>query len=136
MTNTENSEIKNISERQKFSLVARMRSFNHAFRGISIIFKTQHNAWIHIIVATLVIFLGVWLNISHIEWLLIVISIFTVLTAEAWNTAIEIDIDLTSPNFHPYAKDTKDVASGAVLLAAIGASIVGLIIFVPKILAL
>jgi diacylglycerol kinase len=54
-----------------------------------------------------------------------------VLVAEAFNTAIEIDIDLTSPEYHPYAKDTKDVAAGAVLIAACTAALIGLIIFVP-----
>jgi undecaprenol kinase len=57
-----------------------------------------------------------------------------VLVAESFNTAMEIDIDLTSPQYHPYARDTKDVAAGAVLLAVIGAVIVGGIIFIPKIL--
>ncbi len=59
-----------------------------------------------------------------------------VIIAETINTAIEIDIDLTSPEYHPYARDTKDVAAGAVLITAIMAGIVGLIIFLPKILAL
>jgi diacylglycerol kinase len=57
-----------------------------------------------------------------------------VLVAECFNTAIEFDIDLTSPDYHPYAKYTKDVAAGAVLIASISAAIVGLIIFVPKFL--
>jgi diacylglycerol kinase len=59
-----------------------------------------------------------------------------VLVAESINTAIEIDIDLTSPQYHPYARDTKDVAAGAVLISVIGAVIIGAIIFVPKILML
>lgn len=57
-----------------------------------------------------------------------------VLVTESLNTALEIDIDLTSPTYHPYAKDTKDVAAGAVLLAVFGAIIVGLLIFLPKML--
>jgi len=67
------------------------------------------------------------------EWVVILILSGIVFISEAFNTAIEIDMDLTSPNFHPYAKDTKDVAAGAVLLSAILAVIVGLIIFVPYI---
>ena len=59
-----------------------------------------------------------------------------VLAAEEFNTAIEIDIDLTSPEFHPFARDTKDVAAGAVLICAITAAIIGLFIFVPYIAAL
>lgn len=113
-----------------------MRSFNHAFRGIGIIFKTQHNAWIHTVVAVAVVVLGIWLQISHLEWGLLILSIAAVLAAEGFNTALEIDIDLTSPDEHPYARDTKDVAAGAVLLTVCGAIIVGLIIFLPKVYVL
>ena len=126
----------NISEKKRFSIVARARSFNHAFRGIGIIFKTQHNAWIHIIVGAVVVFLGFWLRISHFEWGLIIIAIASVLAAEGFNTALEIDIDLTSPEEHPYARDTKDVAAGAVLLTVLGAIAVGLLVFLPKIFSL
>jgi len=125
----------NISEKKRFSIVARARSFNHAFRGIAVIFKTQHNAWVHAVVGGVVLVLGIVLHISHLEWGLITLSIFSVLAAEGFNTALEIDIDLTSPDEHPYARDTKDVAAGAVLLTVIGAIIVGLIVFVPKLLA-
>jgi diacylglycerol kinase (ATP) len=124
------------SEQKRFSFIARMKSFNHAFRGIGIIFRTQHNAWIHGIVAVAIIALGLWLRISAGEWAVIMLSIASVLAAEGFNTALEIDIDLTSPDEHPYARDTKDVAAGAVLLTVFGASIVGLIVFVPKIIAL
>ncbi len=125
----------NISEKKRFSIVARARSFNHAFRGISVIFKTQHNAWVHAVVGVVAVVLGVWLNISHLEWGLIIIAIASVLAAEGFNTALEIDIDLTSPDEHPYARDTKDVAAGAVLLTVFGALAVGLLVFVPKIVA-
>ncbi len=125
-----------MAEKKRFSLIARARSFNHAFRGIGIIFKTQHNAWVQAVIAVGVLALGVWLQINSREWCLIILSMFSVLAAEGFNTALEIDIDLTSPDDHPYARDTKDVAAGAVLLTVIGASIVGLIIFLPKILSL
>lgn len=125
-----------ISEKKRFSIVARARSFNHAFRGIGIIFKTQHNAWIHALVGGVVVFLGFWLHISHFEWGLIIFSISSVLAAEGFNTALEIDIDLTSPDEHPYARDTKDVAAGAVLLTVLGAIAVGLLVFIPKLVLL
>ncbi|MBP6857893.1 MAG: diacylglycerol kinase family protein [Candidatus Pacebacteria bacterium] len=123
-----------MSEKKRFSIVARGKSLTHAFRGLGIIFKTQHNAWVHGLVAVLVVILGLWLHISEGEWAVIILSITSVLAAEAFNTAMEIDMDLTSPNYHPYAKDTKDVAAAAVLITALGASIVGIIIFIPKIL--
>lgn len=100
------------------------------------IFKTQHNAWVHALATVIAIGLGLYLNISEAEWALLVLAITSVLVAEGFNTAIEIDIDLTSPDFHPYARDTKDVAAGAVLLTVIGAVVVGLVIFLPKILVL
>lgn len=127
--------MKTLSEKKRFSIVARGRSFKHAFRGLGIIFKTQHNAWLHGVAGIVAVALGIILHISAGEWAVIILSITSVFVAEAFNTAMEIDIDLTSPTYHPYAKDTKDVAAGAVLLTVIGALIVGSIIFLPKILA-
>jgi len=123
-------------ERKRFSIVARAKSFTHAFRGIGILIKSTHNFWIHIFFAIIVIFLGLTLRASHIEWILLIFAMGFVMVSEAFNTAIEIDIDLTSPNYHPYARDTKDVAAGAVLISAITAIIIGLIIFLPKIILL
>lgn len=125
-----------MSERKRFSVVARLRSTNHALRGILVFLKTTHNAWVHIFFAVLAIYLGFILCISTTEWMFLVFAIGLVIFAEMINTAIEIDIDLTSPNHHPYARDTKDVAAGAVLFSVIVAGIVGMIIFLPKIIVL
>jgi diacylglycerol kinase len=73
--------------------------------------------------------LGLWFQITLIEWALLTLVGTFVLAAEAFNTAIEIDIDLTSPDTHPYARDTKDVAAGAVLIAAAAAVVIGGLIF-------
>lgn len=123
-------------EKKRFSFIARLRSTNHAVRGLRVFFVTQHNAWVHLFVALLVVVLGVLLRISHIEWLSLIVAISLVLIAEMINTAFEIDIDLTSPEYHPYAKDTKDVAAGFVLLSVVFALIIGGIIFIPKLLPL
>ena len=133
-----NMETLNHKEKEtaSFSLVKRAKSFTHAGRGIKIFIKTTHNAWIHIIVAVIVVILGFRFGLSEAEWGLIVFAIGMVMTAEALNTAIEIDIDLTSPEYHPYARNTKDVAAGAVLIATLTAIAIGLIIFLPKFLAL
>lgn len=125
--------MKHISEKRRFSLIARARSFTHAFRGISIIVRTQHNFWIQCMIAALVVVLGFVYKISAIEWIALVLCMMAVLVTEAVNTAFEIDIDLTSPEYHPYAKDTKDVAAGAVLIASIASIIVGFLVFLPKI---
>jgi diacylglycerol kinase (ATP) len=124
------------SEAKRFSVIARQKSFTYAFRGLGILFKTQHNSWIQVLFGFVIIVLGFLLRISILEWLFIVFSIGFVMTAEGFNTAIEIDIDLTSPTYHPYARDTKDVAAGAVLLSTFTAVAVGLIIFLPKLWAL
>jgi len=121
-----------MKENKRFSIVARIKSSTHAFRGLGIVMKTTHNFWGHLFFSILAIYLGYILNISHFEWLALIFAIFIVLITETINTAIEVDIDLTSPEYHPYARDTKDIAAGAVLLSVILALVVGLIIFLPK----
>jgi len=118
---------------KSFGLRKRRESLGHALRGIWLFLRTQHNAWLHVASTVFIIGLGIAYKISHIEWMVLAIVIGIVFISEAFNTAIEIDIDLTSPEYHPYAKDTKDVAAGAVLLSAILALVVGLLIFLPKI---
>lgn len=123
-------------EASTFSLIKRARSFSHAGRGLKLFIRTTHNAWVHIAIAVVVVVLGFVYQLSEAEWGLLVFAIGMVMTAEAFNTAIEIDIDLTSPEYHPYARDTKDVAAGAVLVATITAIVIGCIIFIPKIFLL
>ena len=125
-----------IAEKKRFSIVARIKSTTHAFRGIGIFIKTTHNAWLHLFFAILAVYMGFIFRISEAEWATIIFAIGLVIISEAFNTAIEIDIDLTSPDYHPYARDTKDVAAGAVLLSVLIAGIIGLIIFLPKIVLL
>lgn len=122
--------------KKRFSMIARIKSSNHAWRGIGVFIRSTHNMWVHIFVSVLALYLGFILSISSIEWILIIFCIGFVVLAETINTAIEIDIDLTSPQYHPYARDTKDVAAGAVLITVFMSIIVGCIIFLPKILSL
>ena len=127
---------KHLSEKKRFSLVARAKSFKYAVRGMGIILKTQHNFWVQIGATVIVAIMGFYFSISNTEWCILILAISSVFVAESFNTAIEIDINLTSPQYHPYARDTKDVAAGAVLLAVLGAILVGMVIFLPKILHL
>jgi diacylglycerol kinase len=120
-----------IDTKKEFSLIKRAKSFAHAGRGVWLFLKTTHNAWIHIFVFAWVIVLGFYCKITSSEWVMLTFAGGFVLVSEAFNTAFEIDIDLTSPNYHPYAKDTKDVAAGAVLISAITAAVVGIIVFAP-----
>ena len=115
-------------------LTGRLRSFGHAFRGLKILVQTQQNARIHAAATILVIAAGALLRISSTEWALIAIAILCVWAAEALNTAIEFVVDLVSPDRHALAAKAKDVAAGAVLVAAIGAAVVGAIVFGPHIL--
>lgn len=133
--NHKNDELGNEKEKKIFSIVKRIQSFENAFRGLRLFFKTTHNAWVQVFLGLIVICLGFVFDISQTEWLFIILSIGFVLVSEAFNTALEFDIDLTSPEYHDFAKYTKDVAAGAVLMASITALTIGLIIFLPKFLA-
>ncbi len=119
---------------KKFSIIKRAKSLTHAGRGVWILLKTTHNAWVHMFFLGFAILLGLLFHITHEEWMVLVLAAGIVLAAEAFNTAIEIDLNLTSPEVHPFARDSKDVAAGAVLIAAVTALLVGLFIFVPHIL--
>ncbi|RPI93285.1 MAG: diacylglycerol kinase family protein [Chloroflexi bacterium] len=114
---------------------SRIHAFGHAFRGWRHVLKTQHNAWIHSVVAMLVVIVGLWLGLSPRDWAVIVLTIAMVFTAEFINTAIEAVVDLASPVHHPLAKVGKDVGAGAVLISAISAALVGLLILGPPLWA-
>jgi diacylglycerol kinase len=120
-------------EQRAWRKVRYSEKFLNAFRGLHVFSRTTRHLLVHIASALVVILLGFYFDISGIEWILLVFAIGFVMVTEALNTAIEIDIDLTSPEYHPYARDTKDVAAAAVLLSVFTAAIVGLIIFLPKI---
>jgi diacylglycerol kinase (ATP) len=111
--------------------VSRFIAFGHAFRGWYHVLQTQHNAWIHSAVATVVIVLGLWLGLPPRDWAVLVLAIAMVFTAEFINTAIEAVVDLASPMHHPLAKVGKDVGAAAVLVAALSAILIGLLILGP-----
>ncbi|MCF2592500.1 diacylglycerol kinase family protein [Bacteroides caecigallinarum] len=117
-----------------FTLRKRLRSFKFAFNGIKQLIEKEHNAWIHCFATVCVIIAGFVFGISKTEWIAVVFAIGTVLAAEAVNSSIEAIADLVSPGYNEAIKRTKDLAAGAVLILAIAAAIVGLIIFVPKIM--
>lgn len=102
-----------------------------AFNGLGLVLRSQDSARIQAIAALAVVVLGVALRVSAPEWCALVLAIALVLTAETLNTSIESTIDLVSPEFHELAGRAKDVAAGAVLIAALGSVAVGLLVFVP-----
>ncbi len=121
---------------QNSYLTGRLRSFGHALRGLKLLLHTQHNARIHALATILVVAAAALFRISTAEWALIALAIVCVLATEALNTAVEFVVDLASPEHHPLAGKAKDLAAGAVLLAAIGSVIVGVLVFGPHVLDL
>ena len=110
----------------------RLQSFGYAFRGIRVVFGTEANMQIHIVITILVIVCGIAFSISLTEWMFCLLCIGLVVGAEMINTALENVVDLASPGQHPLAGKAKDIAAGAVLICAIISVLIGLLIFVPK----
>jgi diacylglycerol kinase (ATP) len=116
-------------------LLERYHAFGHAFRGWGYVLRTQRNAWVHAIVSTLVVVLGLWLRLPARDWAVILLAIGMVWSAEILNTAIEAVVDLASPVQHPLAKVGKDVGAAAVLIAAGVSLLIGLLILGPPLAA-
>jgi len=121
---------------KKFKIGDRLKSFKFAFNGIRILFVNEHNAWLHLAATVLVIITGIAFKISILEWAAVFIAIGLVFTAEAINTSIEKLSDFVSPERRSSIKEVKDLASAGVLISAITALLIGLIVFIPKILTL
>lgn len=113
-----------------------IRGFVYALNGIWHAAATQLNFRVHLVAAVVAVVLGYALHISTGEWLWIILCIAMVLVAELFNTALEFLTDLVSPEYNKKAGLVKDMSAGAVLITAICALIIGLIIFVPKLLVL
>lgn len=122
--------------RKKLSLKSRLNSFAFAFAGIKDFWQSEPNARLHLLAAVIAIGAGFTLHISSIEWLFILLAITLVFVAEMFNTALETLCDKVAPEIHPLIKKTKDLAAGGVLVTAFFAFITGMIIFLPKIIAL
>jgi diacylglycerol kinase (ATP) len=121
---------------KKFSFPERIKSFGNAFRGIFFAFKTQHNIWIHSLAIVVVVIAGFIFKLDVMEWGLVVLAIGLVLATEMINTAMEWLMDLFSPGYSEKAGLIKDVAAGAVLVAAVISVIIGIIVFLPKVIEL
>jgi diacylglycerol kinase (ATP) len=119
------------SASRPFEFTGRLRSFSHAARGVLLMVRRQHNAWIHAVATILVLAAGFSFQLSGAEWCWIILAISAVWTAEALNTAFEFLADVASPEFHPTVRDAKDVAAGAVLLTTVASVVIGGIVFWP-----
>ena len=109
-------------------------SFLNAIRGVAFLFQTQRNARIELVIACIAVAAGFLLNISMAEWIVVLLCIALVLGLEGINTALEIFANKFHPDFNIEIRNTKDVAAGAVLVAAIISAIIGFIIFVPRVI--
>lgn len=114
----------------------RAASFGHAFRGVGAALRSELHLQLHAVATAAVLGLGFYVGLSLTEWALVALAVAGVWAAELFNTAIETLTNLASPGYHPLAGRAKDVAAGAVLLAALGALAVGGCVFGPKIWAL
>ena len=111
-----------------------LRSFGHAARGLAVGFRTQRNLRVHAVATATVVALGLWHRVERWEWCALLLACGLVVAAELANTAIEWLADRVSREREDAIRDVKDVAAGAVLAASIAAAVVGLIIFLPRLL--
>lgn len=134
MTNLFNfiKEIKNMENKWKNKNF--FVSLKNSFNGIKYVFITQRNLKIQFLFAILATILGCILKISLVEWSIIVLLIFMVFLSEIFNTAIETVVDMITIEYNEKAKTAKDISAGGVTLVAISSVIIGILIFLPKII--
>jgi diacylglycerol kinase len=113
-----------------------LKGFVFACNGLAKAIRTERNLKVHMGISILVCMLGFAVQLSTIEWCLIIACMGLVMGAELMNSAIEKLVDMVSPGFDARAGLVKDIAAGAVLVCAITSAIIGLFIFIPKLLTL
>ena len=124
----------NNNEANEFKNPTFFNAMKNAIRGCSLVVKNERNIKIQIVAAILATIMGFMFKISSVEWLVLVLTIFFVIVTECLNTAVEKTVDMITNKYSESAKNVKDISAGAVLFSAIASVIVGLIIFLPKIL--
>lgn len=119
-----------------YSFKKQLKSFTFAWKGILTCAGHEQNITFHLIAAIIVLAAGFCFGISRTEWMVVMLCIGTVIAAELFNSAIERLVDMVSPEWEKTAGEVKDIAAGAVLITAIAAAIVGMIVFLPYVIAL
>jgi diacylglycerol kinase (ATP) len=114
-----------------FSIPARLRSFRYAARGFLYVLRYEHNARIHVFISGVVLIMGFLLHIKRLEWVLVLLCMGFVLTAEMINTVLEKLSDIVSPGRNEQIGAIKDISAAVVLLSSFIALVAGLIIFIP-----
>lgn len=125
-----------MKEKEKFSFAKRLKSFTYAFDGLKTLFAEEHNSWIHLFATVCVIIAGALLKLSLLEWAAVAFAVGLVFSGEIFNSAIEDLSDVVCPERDDRIKKVKDLAAAAVLVNAITAAVIGLLVFVPKIIQL
>ena len=121
----------NAGKKTRFTPAGRLRSIAYAMDGIVFMLRTQHNAWLHGVATLAVITLGLYCQVSLDDWRWLVAAITMVWVGEAVNTAIEYLCDVVSPEHNLAVKHAKDIAAGGVLITALGAAVIGGLVFWP-----
>ena len=116
---------------EPFSVSARLKSFKHAFAGLAILLREQHNARIHLLATLLVLGLAAWLDVTRTDWVLLLLTVAMVWMAEALNSGLEYLCDAAVPDHHELIARAKDVAAAGVLICATVAVMVGVLVFLP-----
>ncbi len=115
----------------QYDFKKQLRSFGYAWKGIRCCVGKEQNLSFHLIATVVTVIAGFLLEITRIDWMIVILCIGVVIAAELFNSAIEKLVDLVSPERHPIAGQVKDIAAGAVLVCAATAAIIGLIVFIP-----
>ncbi len=120
---------------ESFRVRKRAESFRYALRGIGLLLRSQHNAWIHAAASVAVVAAGWAFEVTTGEWCWLVLAMMAVWTSEALNTSIERLADAAVPERHPLIEQAKDAAAGAVLIAALGSCAIGCLVLGPHLLS-
>jgi len=120
----------------KFSIKKRLESLTYVFNGLKILLREEHNSRIHIGVGLGAVIVGFILKISFLEWIVLLLAIGFVITLEIINTVLENIADYVSPGYNEMIKRVKDLSAAAVFISALISVVIGLLIFLPKIIAL
>ncbi|WP_346857706.1 diacylglycerol kinase family protein [uncultured Draconibacterium sp.] len=117
---------------EKFSFLARIKSFTYAFNGLRILIKEEHNARVHLFAAALVILVSFLLKLNQTEWLFVILAIGLVLSAEIVNTIAENICDFISTEKHPKIKNIKDLSAAYVLISVFTSLVIAALVFIPR----
>ncbi len=125
-----------MKKQEKFSIRKRLKSFTYAFAGLKVLFSEEHNSRIHLFATVCAIVVGIWLKISLLEWVAVAFAVGLVFSGEIFNSAVEDLSDVVCPERDERIRKVKDLAAAAVLVNAITAFVIGLLVFLPKIILL